>query len=166
MDVRVPVSVGDLIVIDLGQPVIGCYRAGIAQDQAAHRISHCGILLNSPVFHLHIAVDDLLVIQDRGFHVADLLSLLPVKDIGLGNVAVTRLDQHVLNAVLDILHRDPVVAYFILKIRRYAKPQQIDHIIAVILLFCVKCLMDRRRDLRHLEIGDLAVTFNYLKHLT
>ena len=62
VDVRIPVGLRNLGIIDLRQPVIGRHRAGIAENQAAYRVGDGRILLYSPVLHLHVAVYYVLII--------------------------------------------------------------------------------------------------------
>ena len=116
MDIRIPVRFSNLCVVNLGQPVISGYSTGIAQDQASHRVSHCGVFLYPPVFHFYIAVYDLFVVQDRRLHIADFFSLLSVQDIRLCHIRVACLDQYILHAVLDILHRNFPLYNFLLEI--------------------------------------------------
>ena len=78
MDVRTAVRLGDLIVIDLGKPVVGCHRAGVAEDQTTNGISHGGVLLHTPVLNLHVTVYHILVIQDGVLHVTDFFSLFSI----------------------------------------------------------------------------------------
>ena len=44
------------------------------------------------------------------------------------------------------------------------EPEKIDHILAVILFFCIKCSADSRRNFSHLKFSNFPITFYYLKH--
>ena len=166
MNIGVSVRLRDLLVIDLGQPVVRRNRAGIGQDQSAHGISHRGILLHAPVLHLHVAVHHIPVIQNRGFHRAHFLSLLAVQNVGLRSLLIARLSQHTLHAVLNILHMDRTLFDLILKIRGHAQRQQIHNIIIVVHLRRCKRFHDRIIDLRQGEISLCTIPFDNLQHLS
>ena len=123
MDVCISMSICDLLVINLRQPVIGRYCSGVGQNQSAHGIGHGRIFLYTPILYLNIAVYNLFIIKDRGFHVPDLFSLLPIKDVSLGHISVSCLHQGVLHAVLNALYVNLVVLDLILKIRSNTKAQ-------------------------------------------
>ncbi len=146
MDIRIPVSICNLLVVYLRQPVIGRHSPGITQDQASHGVSDRGVLLHTPVLHLYIAVHDLLVVQDRRLHVPHLLPLLAIEDISLRHIRVPGLLQHLLHAVLDILHMNLGILDLILKIRRHTQRQQIDDLVVKFLLRGCKRLLDRFTD--------------------
>ena len=165
MDIRVPVRLGNLIVVNFRQPVVGSHRAGIAQNQSPYRVSDCGILLNPPVLHLHIAVDNLFIIQDRRLHSPHLFSLLPVQDIGLGHISIPALAQHIFHRILNFLHLDPATLDFPLKICRHPQCQHLQHILAVIFFCGLKCLSNGIRYFRQLKIHHCPVSFFYLKHI-
>ena len=116
MDIRVSVCLSDLRIVNLRQPVIGRYGTGIAQNQSPHGVGHCGVLLDSPVLHLHIAVYNLFVVQNGGLHIADFFSLFSVQDIGLRHIRVTCLNQNILHTVLNILNRNLSLYNFLLEI--------------------------------------------------
>ena len=164
MDIRVPVGLPDLLIVDLRQPVICRDRAGVAQDKASYRISDGGILLHPPVGDLHIAVHDLFVIQHGGLQIPDLLPLLPVKDVSLRHIGIARFDQNRLHAVLDIFHLDQGILDLGLKVCCHLQGQQVDDVLIVLLLLGVKCFFNGQADLRQIEINDLAVSFRYLIH--
>ena len=164
VDIRVSVGVRNLLVIDLGKPVIGRHCPGVAENQPAHGIGDRGILLDSPVLHLHITVDNLLIVQNRGLHVADLFPLAAVKDIGLRHLRVATLAQHRLHTVLNILHGNLFLRDFTLKIRRHPKSHHIQHILAILEPGGLKSLSQRLCNFSDLKIGNLPVPFYYMKH--
>ena len=55
-------SVERCFVVDLREPVVSCDSAGVGEDEAAYGISNSGVLLNSPVFYLYVAVYKILVV--------------------------------------------------------------------------------------------------------
>ena len=165
MQVAVAVGVGDLLVVDLRQPVVGRDRARVAQDQAAHRVGDGRIFLDAPVRDLDIAVHQLLIVEDRGFHIADLLPLLAVQNIGLGHVRIAGLHQYLLDAVLYILHCNQRVLDFRLEIRRHLERQQVDDAGMKLPSLGFKRLGDRHTDLGEIEIHPLPVSLHHLIHL-
>ena len=164
MDVRVPVGLGDLVVIDLRQPVIGGHRPGVTEDQSSYGVGDGGILLDPPVFHLHVAVDDLLIVQDGGLHIAHFFPLLPIQDVGFRHIPVPALDQHVFHGILDLFHLDPVLPDLFLEIRRHPQRQHLQHIPTVVFLFRLKGLADGVRYFGELKFRHRSVPFFYLKH--
>ena len=165
VDVGIFMRLPDLIVIDLGQPVIGCDRAGVAQDKPAHRIGDRRVLFYTPVRDLHITVNDLFIIQQGGVQVPYLLPLLSVKDISFRHVVIACLDQDGLHTVLDILHRDQAVFYLRLESRRHLQCQHIYDILVIVLFLCLKCFPDRLADLGQIKFCDLSVSLCNLIHL-
>ena len=105
MDKAFAVRLRDLIIIDLGQPVVGSDRTGVGQDQTADTQGNGGVFLDTPVFlRADIAVHQLLVVQKGLLCVAHLLVLAAVKDIALGCFGIACLHQRTLDAVLDFFH--------------------------------------------------------------
>ena len=164
MDFRIAVGLGYLLVVNLRKPVVGRDGSAVAQDEAAHRIGHGGILLDPPVGGLYIAVHQLLVVQHGGVHIADFLPLLAVENIGLGHVVVARLDEHRLHTVLDILHLDSVVFNFGFKVGRDLKGQQIDDAGVILLLLGLEGLGDGPADFADIKFGHRAVPLDYMVH--
>ena len=111
VNVSISVSIRDLLVIYLGEPVVSRDSAGVAEYQSAYRVGNGGVFLNSPVYILDVAVDQLLVVKNSGFHITELFSLLTVENISLCHVGVARLNEDCLNAVLNILHSDKTFFY-------------------------------------------------------
>ena len=88
MDVGAAMRLGDFAIVDFGEPVIGRDRTRIGQDQPADGIGDSGVFLHTPVFDVDVAVDDGLVVEQRGVRVAHLFALLPIQNVGLGNIGV------------------------------------------------------------------------------
>ncbi len=112
VNVRIPVGIGDFLVVNLGKPVIGRDGAGVGQNQSAHRVGYGGVFLHTPVQTVHIIVDQLLVVQHGGLYIADLFPLFSVENIGLGHFFVAASGQNALHAVLNVFHLDLSVFYF------------------------------------------------------
>ena len=164
MDVRVPVRIGDLLVVNLAQPVVGGNGAGVGQDQTADRIGHGGILLDAPVIDLEVVVHNLLVVQQRIAHIAHTLTLLTIQDICLGDLVIARLNQDRLHAVLNILHRHPILLDLGLEIGRDLQRQKVDGVIIILQITGIKRLNDCIAYLAQVEIDNLAVPFDYCIH--
>ena len=109
-------SVCDLFVVDLRQPVVSCDGAGVGEDQAAYGICDCGILFYTPVLNLYVAVYEVLIVEESGVHVTDLLTLSTVKDVSLCHVIVTHLLERDFHAVLDRLDVYLAVNCFLLAV--------------------------------------------------
>ncbi len=165
MDKTVPVGLGYLVVVDLGQPVVGRDRAGIGQNETAYAESDRGVFLYAPVlFRPDIAVHQLLVIKQCLLGIAHLLVLAAVKDIALGCLGIAGLHECVLNAVLDLLD---------LRNKTFPVPdpahkQKPDgagnrrHIPRVDLSRCYKRLRNRILDLCDIKFHDAAVALSDL----
>ena len=164
MDFRVAVSVGHLLVVDLTEPVVGGDGSGVGQDQTAYRISDGRVLLHPPVIDLEVVIHQILIVEQRGAHIAHFLPLLTVEDIGFCHIGVPRLAEHCLHAVLDILHRDEAVSDLVLEIRCHPQGQHINHAGVVLLFQRLKCLGNSRADLADLKLGDSAVPLCHLVH--
>ena len=78
MEFSVPVRTGDLIIIDLRQPVIGRDRAGIAEDQIPDGLLSPVIIHDPPVFYLDIGIYHISEIQKRGLHRTHFFTLFPI----------------------------------------------------------------------------------------
>ena len=164
VDVRAAVRLCDLVVIDLGEPVVCRNRARVAEDQTADRVGDGGVLLDAPVGDLDIAVHQFLVVEDRGLHVAQLLALAAVEDVRLGNLGVAALDQHRLDAVLDVLNGDQAVLDFRLEIRGDAEREKVDDARMKIDLASLKCHLNGVRDLGQVKINNFVVSLFYMIH--
>ena len=113
------VGVGHFLVVDFVQPVVGSNGAAVGQDQASHRIGDRGIFLHPPVVHLQVIVHQFLVVQQGGVHVADLLPLFPVQDVGLGHIGIARVGQDLFHTVLDAFHTDQIVLDLGIEVSRH-----------------------------------------------
>ncbi len=166
VDVAAAVGLGDLLVIDLAEPVVGRNGAGVGQNQAAHGIRHGGVFLDPPVADMKIVVDEFLVVQHGGVQIPDLFPLLAVEDVGLGHVVIAGPAQHALHAVLDVLHGDLAVADLVLVVCRDLQGKQIDDIRVVLLSGGLEGLGDGGADLGDVERGDLPIPLDDLIHET
>ena len=164
MDVGVAVGLGDLVVIDLAEPVVGGDGAGVGQDQTAHGVGHRGVLLDAPVVDPQIIVHQILVVEQGGIDVADLLSLTAVEDIGLGHVRVAALRQDLLHTVLNVLHGDLVILDLGLEVRSDPQGDQIDHGGMIGFSQRFKGLGDGRADFFYMEVDNTSISFYYLIH--
>ena len=166
MDICIAVRIGNLLIVNFRQPVIGCNCSRIAQNQTSHGICHRGILLHSPVLNLYIAVDNILIIQNGGLHGAHFFALFTVQDISLCDFLITCLPQHTLYTVLNVLHLHGVVLHLTLKIRRNTQRQQVHNIIAVLHLCGMKRFHNRIINLSQCKVYLFSISFYYLKHLS
>ena len=159
VDETFAVGIGDLIVIDLSQPVVGSDRAGVGEDQAADTESDSGILLDAPVFFgTNIAVHQLLVVQQGLLGVTYLLVLAAVEDIALGGLGIAGLHQRTLDAVLDLFDLRHLVHFFASAHQQKPDcPGDCGDISRVHFARCDKCLCDRVFNLCDVKIHDPAV---------
>src|SRR5699024_10343543 len=164
VDLRVAVGVGDLLVVDLGEPVVGGDGPGVGENEAAHRVGDGGVLLYPPVVDLQVVVHQLLVVEQGGVDVAHLLPLFAVEDVGLGHVGVARLGQDLFHAVLDVLHGDAAVPDLGLKICGHPQGQQVDDGGVELLVQGLEGLGDGGADFSNLKLGGGAVPLGYLVH--
>ena len=165
MQVGVAVGLGHLGIIDLAEPVVGGDGAGVGQDQAAHGVGDGGVLLHTPVVDLQIVVHQILVVQQGAAHVADLLTLLAVQDIGLGHVGVARLGQHLFHAVLNVLHGHQLVLDLGLELGCDTQGQHVHDAGVVLLAHGVKGLGNGSADLGNIKFGDGSVSFCHPVHV-
>ena len=166
VDIAVPVGLGDLLVIDLTEPVVGGDGAGVGEDQSAHGVGDGGVLLDAPVIDLEVVVHQSFIVQQRGAQIADLLPLLAVEDIGLGNIGIACLAEDILHAVLDLLHGDPPVPNLVLVIGSDLQCQKVDDVGIVLLVSGLEGLGDGGADLGEIELHDLAVPLDNLIHIS
>ena len=118
VQVRVPVGIGDLLVVNLAEPVVGGDGTGVGEDQAAYGVGHRGVFLYPPVGDLQVSVHQALVVQNGGAHVPQLLPIFPVENVGLGHLGVARPLEDRFHTVLNGFHTDQVVLDFSGKVRR------------------------------------------------
>ena len=164
MQIRVPVRLRDLCIVDLAQPVVGCDGAGVGEDQAADGICDRGVLLHAPVVDPEIIVHQLLIIEQGASDVAQLFPLLAVQNVGLGHIRIARFAQNALDAVLNIFHRNQIVLDLRLKFRRDTQRQHLDHTGVMISAHCLKCLCDRIADLGNVKFRNASVSLCYPIH--
>ena len=139
MQIRLCVRLGDLVVIDLGEPVVCCDGAGVGKDKSADRIGNGRVLLDAPVGSLDIGVNELFVVKHGGLHIAELFALTAVKDVRLCNILVASLSQDRLNAVLNVLYRHKIVFHLRLEGCCYLKGNEINYTRIILTLAGVKC---------------------------
>ena len=165
MDIAAAVSLGDLGVIDLAEPVVGGDGAGVGQDKTAYGVGDGGVLLHPPVVDLQIIVHQVLVVKKCGVQIADLLPLLAVEDVGLRHIGVAGLAEHIFHAVLNVLHGDLPVGDLVLIVGGDLQSQQVDDIGIVLLLSGLEGLGNGHADLGDVKAGDLAVSLHNLIHV-
>ena len=158
------VGLGHLVVIHFAQPVVGRDGTGVGKDQAAHGIGDGGVLLDAPVVDLEVIVHQILVVEQGGADVADLLALSAVEDVCLGDIRVTGLGENLLDAVLDIFDRDHAVPDLGLKVRCDMKRDQIDDRGMILFFDSHESLGNGVTDLADLKIDNLSVSFGNLVH--
>ena len=146
MEIGVPMGGGNLLVVDLAEPVIGSDRAGIGEDESADGVGNGGIFLHAPVRDLQIAVEELLVVEHRRADFAQFLAVFAVEDVGFGDRRVSRPLQHGFHAVLYLLHVDSVVFHLGSGVRRHLQGQYMDDVGVVGHMRRVKRFCDGRGD--------------------
>ena len=164
MQLRVPVRLRDLRVVDLAQPVVCRDRAGVGQDQAADGIRDRGILLHAPVVDPEIIVHQLLIIEQGAADVAQLFPLLAVENVGLCHIRIARFAQNALHTVLNILDRDQIMSDLRLKFRRDTQSQQLDHARMLLPANGLKGSCDGIANLGNVKFCDASVSFCYPVH--
>ena len=164
MQIAVAVGVGNLFVVHLAQPVVGGDRAGVREDETADGVGDGGVFLYTPVVDLEIVIDGLLIVEYRVAHGAEILVLLAVENVRLGNVFVAAAGEDALNAVLDILDVDELVGDLRLEIRRDHNGQKIDDALVIIGFGGVERLFHRVGDLADLKVNDPAVALHNPVH--
>ena len=165
MELRVAMGIGNLLIINLAEPIIRSDGAGIGENQAADGIGHGRILLDAPVCNVQVAVHQALVVQNGGAHSAELLPVLAVKDISLGNLGIARPLQNRFHAILNGLDADLVVDDLGRIIRRHLQGQQVDDILVIGDLRGIEGLGDRVRDAREVELHRAAISLDDFIHL-
>ena len=165
VEVGVLVGVRDLVVVDLAEPVVRGDGAGVRENQAADGVVHRAVFLDAPVAGVEVGVHDVLVVEVGGAHVAQLLALAAVEDVGLGDVLIAAAAQHGLNAVLYIFHGDGAVLDLALEVRRDLDREEVDDALVILGARGLKGLGYRVADLGDVEIDKLSVSFPYPVHL-
>ena len=164
MQIRIPMRLRDLCVVDLTQPVIRRDRAGVGEDQAADGIRDRGILLHAPVVDAEVIVHQLLIIEQGASDVAQLFPLLAVENVGLCHIRIARFAQNALDAILDIFDRDQAIPDLRLKFRRDTQSQQLDHARMLLPANGLKGSCDGIADLGNVKFCDASVSFCYPVH--
>ena len=164
VDVRVPVGVGDLVVVDFRKPVVGGDGAGVGEDEAAHGVGDGGVFLDPPVVDLHIVIHGLLEVEDGGGGVAEFGPLTAVEDVGLGHIAVSGLHEDRFHAVLDIFDGHQTFLDLGLEIRRDLQRQKVDDGLIVLLFLRLERHADGIGNFGKIEIHILTVAFLDLIH--
>ena len=101
--IRIPVGVGDLLVVNLAQPVVRGDGPGVGQNQTAEGEGHRSVFLHTPVLiGTDVALDGLLHVENRVAGLAHLRMLLAVQDIGFRRLGEALLHQSSLHQVLDL----------------------------------------------------------------
>ena len=164
MYVRPAVRVGYLLVVNFAEPVVGGYRAGVGEDESAHRISYGAVLLHAPVVDLEVVVDDLLIVEERAFDVTRFFALLSVENVCLRDVGVARLYKHRFDAVLNVFDGYFLVLDFGAEIRRHAKREKLERASVIQLVEGIERLGNGVDYFVDVELDDLVVSVNYLIH--
>ena len=164
VNVSVAVSVGDLVVIHLAEPIVSGDRARVGQDQTADGISNGRVFLNSPVSLFQIVVNYVLVVKNGVAHISQLFTVAAVQNVCLCNVAVACLAEHGLNAVLNVLNGDQTVFDLRLEICSNLKSEEIDNVGGILFFKGIKRLCNSITDLGKFKLGLLAVAFYYFVH--
>ena len=152
------VRLGNLLVVDLREPVVGGDRAGVAQNQTADRVGHGGVFLHAPVVDLKIIVHNVLVVDQRAADVAYLFALLAVKDVRLGDVCVACGRKDVLHAVLNVFHGNKAVLDLGLKVGADLERKHVDDARVIFAVLGVKCLDHGGADFGDFKLHNAAVT--------
>ena len=109
MEIAVAMSVSHLIVIDLGKPIVGGYCAAVGQNKSAYGIGDGRVLLNAPVGDAQILVNRVAIVYHGALNIAELFTLTAVEDVCLCHFRISGLNEHLLNAVLNIFDRNELI---------------------------------------------------------
>ena len=90
--------------------------------------------------------------------------LTSVKNVRLGDVGISGLDEHVFNAVLNVLDSDKTVFYFGLEICCDLEGKKVDDVLIVLLFLSFKGELYRLCDFDKFELYDFSVAFLYVVH--
>ena len=165
MQKSIAMGIGNLLIINFRQPVIGRNGSAIAQDQPTYRIGYCRVFFYPPVGHIQITIHQILIVQNSGLHIANFFPLLAIQNIGFGNICIACLNQHSLHTVLNILHLNPVIFNFWLKIRCHLQCQQINDAGMILLFLGFKSSGNRLADFSNIKICHRAVSLHHCIHL-
>ena len=120
---------------------------------------------SAPVVDLQIVVHQVLVVQQGGVNITNLLALLTVEDICLGDLGVAGVGQNLFYAVLDVFHSDETVLDLGFKVGTYLQSQQIDDAGMILTILSLEGLDHRRADFGNFEFDGTAVTLQNLIHI-
>jgi len=158
VNIGVAVGIGDLFVVNFAEPIVGGDGAGVAEDQTADRIGNGGVFLDTPVVDIDVVINGVLVVKIGILGVAEFFTLLTIKDICLGDVCISGLNQNGFNAVLNIFNGDLLVFYFTFKIGSNFKGKEVYNIGVVLLFLSLKCLSDSIADFGNIKLYYLSVS--------
>ena len=158
------VGVTDFLVVDFGEPVVGRDGSAVGKDQSADGIIDGAVLLDSPVLGAQVAVDELLVVDEGLVGLSDVLVLLSVEDVGLGDIFIAGLCESALDSVLDVLDRDLVVLDLVRETRACTKREHLDDVLVVVLVRGYESPYDRVLYLLDIEADSFACSLQYLIH--
>ena len=164
MDVCVPVGVADLLVVDFGEPVVGCDSTAVGEDQTTDRIVDRAVLLDAPVICSEVAVDELLVVDQGLVSLSDILMLLSVEDVCLGDILVSGLGQNGLDTVLDVLDGNLVILDLVGKACTGSEGQHLDNVLVVILVRGDERTHDGVLNFLDIKGNGFTRSFQYLIH--
>ena len=92
-------AVRDLLIVDFAEPVIGCARAGVRENQPADGVCDSLVLHDAPVGDIQITVHELFVVGNRRAHFPRLLTVPAAENAGFFYRRISRPPEHRLNAV-------------------------------------------------------------------
>ena len=84
------VRIGNFLIVNLGQPVVSGYRARVAQNKTADRISNGRVFFYAPVGRFYIAVYQFFVVYNRGLDIAEFFTIFTIQNVAFRNVVITR----------------------------------------------------------------------------
>ena len=164
VDIGIAVSVCDLVVIHFGKPIVCGDRAGVRENKSADGISDRGVFFYAPIVCADILIYEILIVEQRVLDRAKLLMLTAVQYVRLCDLGVIRLNEHLLNAVLNVLDGDCAVLDLRLEISRYLECKEVYYVLVVLLFACVKCKSYRVRDFCKIKFNQLARSFSDFVH--
>ena len=64
MNVCVAVGVGDFVIIDFREPVVGGDRSGVGKNQSADGLGDGGVFFYAPVIDFNIVINGFFEVED------------------------------------------------------------------------------------------------------
>ena len=165
MNICITVCIGDLVVINFGQPVVCSDGAGVGKDQSAHGIGDRGVFLDTPVIDVHIVIHGLLEVQDGGLGITQFGPLTAIEDVCFSHIAVPGLHQYGFHTVLNIFNLNETFLDLRLKVRRDFEGDEVDDGGIVLFLLRLKSHFDRIGDLLQIKLHIFSVALLDLIHL-